>query len=351
MKLPRGKWIVTQILTERCNLDCLMCFQSQIRKKKNAELPLLKINDFYSKHRKEIMAVNITGGEPFLRPDCIELSEKLDKLGIVTSINTNGTLLTPEIIDRLAQLSFLRSVIISVDGSREIHEAIRKKRGIFEKTVNNIRLLTKKIRINAIQINTMILPETVTGLEDHITYFESLGIRRFELIFSGSYSREEQDRSTHILDQCGIPEVVVSSVDDESLRELSTINIETISDLIQNHPESRINVVPKTYLRHYHLFKDNKLDSFNVHCSKLMRKELRIDSSGQIILCDTLRIPLGRYEETKHLDDIFAVPAFIKLKKAITLGLPCCKRCCKSTRLVMKKEVSKKMEEEAVCQA
>jgi molybdenum cofactor biosynthesis enzyme MoaA len=41
----------------------------------------------------------ITGGEPLLRPDFAEIYAALVQMGLFVSINTNGTLITPEIVE------------------------------------------------------------------------------------------------------------------------------------------------------------------------------------------------------------------------------------------------------------
>jgi MoaA/NifB/PqqE/SkfB family radical SAM enzyme len=330
------KWMVTHVITEKCNLNCRMCFQSKLRKKQSQELPLSRIEEFYRKHQKDIMAVNITGGEPFLRSDCIELLEKLDAMGLVTTVNTNGTLITPEIADRLGSLSRLRSINVSIDGSKTIHEAIRSSRGSFDKTIHNLALLIENIRANAIQVNTMIMPETLFDLDNHITYLESKGIKKVELIFPGSYGQAELDRSADILNLCGLSEIVLDTADEEVFRQLSVESAAVVSKVIGKHPQTMITVAPKTFLKNPALFLNSELDNFNVDCSKLKRNEIRINSAGYIVFCDTLRIPLAHCEELESLGNIINKQEMINLKTAIGYGLPCCKRCCKSANLELR---------------
>ena len=40
----------------------------------------------------------LTGGEPLLRSDFIKIYRELVKMGLLVTINTNGTLITPELI-------------------------------------------------------------------------------------------------------------------------------------------------------------------------------------------------------------------------------------------------------------
>jgi hypothetical protein len=78
---------------------------------------------------------------------------------------------------------------------------------------------------------------------------------------------------------------------------------------------------------------DDATGNYNVYCAKLTRKELRINSTGEIILCDTLRKPLIMFDKLERLEDFNKIPELIAMKHAIKQSLPCCKRCCKSTGL------------------
>lgn len=341
-EIANARWMVTHVLTERCNLNCRMCFQKNIRNKKNNELSLQDILAFYQRHKDEILAVNITGGEPFIRQDCMELLENLNSLGFILSINTNGTLITQEIAKKLCNLSRLRSINISVDGSREIHEQIRKQKGIFDKTVNAITLLRDLVRPEVIQINTMLMPENIIELDSHVRFIESIGVKRMELIFPGSYSKEEIDQSVMKLNHYGINDIVIDTAEKEEFRNHTIKNALIVKEIIRNHPGMKITVVPKSFLENTELFLDDTLDTYEISCLKFARKELRINSAGQIVFCDTLRKPITTYNSFLKFSEINECTNLKNLKKAIADGMPCCKRCCKSTGL-KNKEFNKKM--------
>jgi len=61
--------------------------------------------------------VVITGGEPTLREDLLELVVHSRRIGLVTCLNTNGTRLTPDFADRLGAAG-LDVLNVSVDGMR-----------------------------------------------------------------------------------------------------------------------------------------------------------------------------------------------------------------------------------------
>lgn len=67
--------------------------------------------------------VHFTGGEPLLREDVGILLEQCHKKNILTSMNSNGSLVSR----RIAELKTLDLLAISFDGPEEIHDAIRAK--------------------------------------------------------------------------------------------------------------------------------------------------------------------------------------------------------------------------------
>ena len=76
-------------LTTRCNCQCMMC---DMHKKKPESISLedaQKVLDFLIQHK--FLVVYFTGGEPTLHPNIIDIVEYADKLGLVTTMTTNGT--------------------------------------------------------------------------------------------------------------------------------------------------------------------------------------------------------------------------------------------------------------------
>jgi uncharacterized protein len=69
---------------------------------------------------------------------------------MLVNIITNGLLLTPDVVDRMAPYG-LNGVKITLDGDRDMHNKMRPLRGgqgTFDKIVNNIRLVAGKCRIS-----------------------------------------------------------------------------------------------------------------------------------------------------------------------------------------------------------
>jgi len=140
-------------VTDRCNLLCSHCYQdAQHSAEPSFEELLLILEQFkkfihscreQSKNRRFKAHITVTGGEPFVREDFIDLLERLaaDSRLFSFAILTNGTLLTPKIIQTLSRLK-PGFVQVSIDGARETHDRIRGV-GRYEQAVEGLKLLVR----------------------------------------------------------------------------------------------------------------------------------------------------------------------------------------------------------------
>lgn len=148
MKYPS---IIVLFTSYRCNARCIMC--SAWRKQRNQrELSPGDIERIFSDKilSKTIRIINVTGGEPTLRDDLIDivkiLTERCANLERI-DVSTNG-INTIEVIDRIEQiLAYLLkteirlTVSISVDGIGSLHDTIRGTFDAFKGADNSIEEL------------------------------------------------------------------------------------------------------------------------------------------------------------------------------------------------------------------
>jgi radical SAM protein with 4Fe4S-binding SPASM domain len=149
----RPEGVLQLHVTERCNLRCAHCYQDG---SPDRELPLrdlLKIVEQFKEllalWRQEAMGlpvrgqVRVTGGEPFVRPDFMELLGALsaDRRQVSFAILTNGTLIDAAAARRLAELA-PAFVQVSIDGARETHDGIRGP-GCFDRAESAVRHLVE----------------------------------------------------------------------------------------------------------------------------------------------------------------------------------------------------------------
>lgn len=140
-------------ITKTCNCRCEHCYQFDYSNNNELDFKQLVktfleikkfIKYFYQnqlKKDKYIPTISLTGGEPFLRNDFLDLLKILssNKDFFNFAILTNGTLITKEIATIIKKygISFVQ---ISIDGDEQTHDKIRGI-GTFKKAIQGIKYL------------------------------------------------------------------------------------------------------------------------------------------------------------------------------------------------------------------
>jgi len=124
--------VVAWNVTRRCNLKCIHCYTDSDESASPDELTTDEgktlLDDLAT---FQIPALLFSGGEPLMRKDIFELIAYARKLGIRSTLSTNGTLITPEIAQRVKDVG-VSYVGISLDGIGEVNDCFRGKKGAFE---------------------------------------------------------------------------------------------------------------------------------------------------------------------------------------------------------------------------
>jgi radical SAM protein with 4Fe4S-binding SPASM domain len=152
-----GVEVVWLNVTNRCILRCLHCFRAAGEGTRN-ELSTREIfrliDEFAELGGRELV---ISGGEPLLRKDTIDILEYAKGQGSISSLKllTNGMLITPKVAKALKQLEPIY-VQLSIDGgTAETHDKIRGK-GSFAKLLEGIACL-KEADFNDVVVASMTL--------------------------------------------------------------------------------------------------------------------------------------------------------------------------------------------------
>lgn len=140
-------------LTSRCNLNCKMCYVHMTPAQQELVGRELTAEEWIKLGRDAVDAgmiyLLLTGGEPLLRPDFQQIYTELIKMGLLITINTNATLLTPQIVECFENYR-PEKVNVSVYGmSPCTYGALCENAGGFEKAVDGILRLKKA----GIQVN------------------------------------------------------------------------------------------------------------------------------------------------------------------------------------------------------
>lgn len=144
---PDRPLVTHLVITRRCNLSCGYCFEYD---KVSQPVPLADL-----KARLDHLAklgsvfVTLTGGESLLHPDVVELVRYARDLGMVPFLNTNGYLLTRQIIEGLNDAG-LYGMQLSIDNAKP--NAVSKKS--LKPLLPKLRLLARhatfRVRINTV---------------------------------------------------------------------------------------------------------------------------------------------------------------------------------------------------------
>jgi radical SAM protein with 4Fe4S-binding SPASM domain len=132
-------------LTERCNLACVHCFINQPAASRQAavrELTLPQVRNVLDQAAGAgCLFLLLTGGEVMLRPDFPEIYRHARQRGIIATLFTNGTLLTPRIADLLADSRPFSIEITLYGASAEAYERVTQVPGSYARCRRGIELL------------------------------------------------------------------------------------------------------------------------------------------------------------------------------------------------------------------
>lgn len=171
----------------RCNLNCVHCYCNLPTRDKTAsqqELSFTEICDIINQIVEEgCLWLSFTGGEPLIRKDFIDIYSYAKKKGLIITLLTNGTLITPKIADYLQEWPPFSAEITLYGMTRKTYESVTRAPGSFERCLEGIKLLLeRKVPLK--------LKTTVTSLNKHELlmikeYVENLGVEfRFDPVLN-----------------------------------------------------------------------------------------------------------------------------------------------------------------------
>lgn len=144
------------MITGKCNLNCLHCFNAKDNAPLNTELSYEQIIDILDQANNiGVHAFTITGGEPLFHKRFLDIIRAIYERNMyVFELNTNGLLLTQSMLDEFKRLGCYPLIKISFDGVG-YHNWIRQHPKAEELTLKAIELCIKNgFRVKAqVQVN------------------------------------------------------------------------------------------------------------------------------------------------------------------------------------------------------
>ncbi|MEW8046850.1 MAG: radical SAM protein, partial [Candidatus Thiodiazotropha sp.] len=135
---PTGPVVIWN-LVRRCNLTCRHCYATSADKDFPGELTTSDVFDVMDDLKDfGVPVLILSGGEPLLRPDIFEISQRAKSMGFYVGLSSNGTLINETTIADIAAVGY-DYVGISIDGMRDTHDRFRRKQGAFDESIRGIR--------------------------------------------------------------------------------------------------------------------------------------------------------------------------------------------------------------------
>ncbi len=159
-----------------CNMNCDMCYVRLSRPEMECQGRLRSAAEWISLARQMQKAgtlfLLLTGGEPLLFPDFKTLYLELRSMGMILTINTNGTLMDEVWADFFAQYPPRRINITLYGTSKETYRDLCHYEDGFEKALRGIRLLRE--RKLDVKINGSLVRSNGTDVESLVALARSL---------------------------------------------------------------------------------------------------------------------------------------------------------------------------------
>lgn len=143
-------------ITNNCNLRCLHCSRVDVLNNCNKQHMFNWRNIVNQCKSMSVSQIFLTGGEPFLHPEILDIIEEIKNNGILISILTNGTLLNEENLKFIKNkfVSRFDYIHLSMDNIYKRYDKIRVGSN-FNFIINAISLLNKySIRFHIVTVVT-----------------------------------------------------------------------------------------------------------------------------------------------------------------------------------------------------
>jgi len=169
------------VVTDRCNLKCSTCYRGA----GHGDAPSWQVARTIS--RAASLCVDelvVTGGEPVLRRDLPDLLYEARRVASRVTLATNGTLITPELADVIAEARV--RVQVSLESPDESEHDLIRGQGSFKAARRGLELLAEAGVMDIEVVSTLLDPETFSpdrmislaaqyGAAFHASLFQEVG--------------------------------------------------------------------------------------------------------------------------------------------------------------------------------
>lgn len=155
-----------------CNCRCVMCDIWKANAERRDLTPEALSDHVDAIRRLHVQRVMLTGGEPLLNRDVWALCEQLQASGIRVTLVTTGLLIERH---AAAIARHADTVVISLDGPREAHDAIRRVKGGFARIARGIVALRSAPRAPRLIARSVVQRDNYAYLSETIAAALTMG--------------------------------------------------------------------------------------------------------------------------------------------------------------------------------
>ncbi len=221
--------------TKACMLSCKHCRAEAITEPLPGELSTVegkKLIGQVASFGKPSPILIFTGGDPLMRRDFWSLLDYAKSLGVRVSVAPSVTpLLTRETVTQLARAG-IRMVSLSLDSPYEdVHDGIRGVAGTWRRTLEAVRWFQEEGVM--VQVNTVVMRETVDGLPDMVKLLLDIGAVAWEVFYyipvgrggrESDLTPEEYEDVGHFLYEASKYGLTIRTVEGPSFRRIALVN-------------------------------------------------------------------------------------------------------------------------------
>lgn len=161
-----------------CNMNCSMCYIRLTSEEMN-KIGHIRTADEWLSIAKEMkdagtLFILLTGGEPLLYKEFEKIYNGLREMGMIVTINTNGTLINDKVCNMLANNKPRRVNVTLYGASNETYEKLCHNPKGYDETIRGINLLKQK-NID-IKLNVSLVKENINDLPKMLEIANSLEV-------------------------------------------------------------------------------------------------------------------------------------------------------------------------------
>lgn len=174
-------------ITKRCNMHCVHCYHGNQLNAQD-DIPFNIIEGLIVQMKNlQVEHVNLGGGEPLIRPDIFDIIDAIEGNCMrISSLFTNGLLLTENTIERFIRCRSIFTVYVSLDAITPegmIFRGYQARQGkqVLERIIKQIKNATSQG--TPVVVNTLLTKHTVANLYKMYDVIRNLNVTSWRLGF------------------------------------------------------------------------------------------------------------------------------------------------------------------------